>query len=91
MMLASGESPTVNDHRQIGSCQTKIGDKNCVSVSIRRACAYISRRFSCVFWSGYFPETQSAFLIGLESAEEYPLAVNDFPQTREIPKKHPKP
>ncbi|GFT18030.1 hypothetical protein TNCV_4837721 [Trichonephila clavipes] len=59
------------------------------SVSIRRACAYISRRFTSVFWRGFFFETQSAFLIGLESAEGYPLAVNDSPKTREIPQNIP--
>ncbi|GFT27083.1 hypothetical protein TNCV_4676001 [Trichonephila clavipes] len=91
MMLASGESPTaitVKMGRVRPKSVIKIVSE---SVSIRRACAYISRRFSCVFWSGFFSETQSAFLIGLESAEGYPLAVNGFPQTREIPKKHPKP
>ncbi|GFV70902.1 hypothetical protein TNCV_111221 [Trichonephila clavipes] len=43
--------------------QTKIGDKNCVreSVSIRRACAYISRRFNCVSPGADSFETQSAF------------------------------
>ncbi|GFS96989.1 hypothetical protein TNCV_4178471 [Trichonephila clavipes] len=56
------------------------------SASIRRACAYISRRFSCVYWSGFFFETQSAFLIGLESAEGYPLAVDDFPKRGKFPK-----
>ncbi|GFX12875.1 uncharacterized protein TNCV_1976131 [Trichonephila clavipes] len=59
------------------------------SASIRRACAYISRRFSCVFWSGFFFETQSAFLIGLESAEGYPLAVDDFPKRGKFPKNIP--
>ncbi|GFX46075.1 hypothetical protein TNCV_2093931 [Trichonephila clavipes] len=59
------------------------------SLSIRRACAYISRRFTSVFWRGFFFETQSAFLIGLESAEGYPLAVDDSPKTREIPKNIP--
>ncbi|GFV67485.1 hypothetical protein TNCV_4621661 [Trichonephila clavipes] len=59
------------------------------SASIRRACAYISRRFSCVFWSGFFFETQSAFLIGLESAEGYPLAVDDFPKRGNSPKNIP--
>ncbi|GFX24960.1 hypothetical protein TNCV_1278961 [Trichonephila clavipes] len=59
------------------------------SVLIRRACAYISRRFTSVFWRGFFFETQSAFLIGLESAEGYLLAVHDSPKTREIPKNNP--
>ncbi|GFW83755.1 hypothetical protein TNCV_668681 [Trichonephila clavipes] len=55
----------------------------------QKARAYISRRFSCVFWSGFFPETQSAFLIGLESAEGYPLAVNDSPKRGKFPKNIP--
>ncbi|GFV33244.1 hypothetical protein TNCV_3948981 [Trichonephila clavipes] len=40
-------------------------------------------------WSGFFTEIQSTYLIGLESAEGYPLTVNDIPQAREIPKKTP--
>ncbi|GFW89687.1 hypothetical protein TNCV_1025711 [Trichonephila clavipes] len=75
-------------------CQKVVRPKSVIkivseSVSIRRACAYISRRFTSVFWRGFFFETQSAFLIGLESAEGYPLAVYDSPQTREIPKNNP--
>ncbi|GFT15992.1 hypothetical protein TNCV_3315511 [Trichonephila clavipes] len=45
-----------------------------------------SRRLAPVFWSGFFTFTQSLSLIGLESAEGYPLTVNDIPQAREIPK-----
>ncbi|GFW64926.1 hypothetical protein TNCV_391921 [Trichonephila clavipes] len=52
---------------------------------------FIPRQFSPVFWSGLFTEIQSTYLIGLESAEGYPLTVNDIPQAREIPKKHPLP
>ncbi|GFX58673.1 hypothetical protein TNCV_249511 [Trichonephila clavipes] len=40
-------------------------------------------------WSGFFTEIQSTYLIGLESAEGYPLTVNDIPQAREIPKNTP--
>ncbi|GFX25772.1 retrovirus-related Pol polyprotein from transposon TNT 1-94 [Trichonephila clavipes] len=50
---------------------------------------FIPRQFSPVFWSGLFTEIQSIYLIGLESAEGYPLTVNDIPQAREIPNDTP--
>ncbi|GFY26216.1 hypothetical protein TNCV_355321 [Trichonephila clavipes] len=59
------------------------------SVTIRGALAFIPRRFAPVFWIGFFTVIQSVFLIGLESAEGYPLPVNDIPQAREIPKNTP--
>ncbi|GFW27244.1 hypothetical protein TNCV_221681 [Trichonephila clavipes] len=85
MVWTSRESPTS------AFCQRVVRPKSVIkfvseSVSIRRACAYISRRFTSVFWRGFFFETQSAFLIGLESAEGYPLAVDDSPKRGEIPK-----
>ncbi|GFW51428.1 hypothetical protein TNCV_4211061 [Trichonephila clavipes] len=88
MVWPSRESPTA------AFCQKVVRPKSVIkivseSVSIRRACAYISRRFTSVFWRGFFFETQSAFLIGLESAEGYPLAVDDSPKTREIPQNNP--
>ncbi|GFX79782.1 general transcription factor II-I repeat domain-containing protein 2A [Trichonephila clavipes] len=48
-----------------------------------------TKRFAPVFWIGFFTVIQSVFLIGLESAEGYPLPVNDIPQAREIPKNTP--
>ncbi|GFT30618.1 hypothetical protein TNCV_711631 [Trichonephila clavipes] len=59
------------------------------SATIRGASAFIPRQFSPVFWSGLFTETQSIYLIGLESAEGYPLTVNDISQAREIPNDTP--
>ncbi|GFX24397.1 DDE_3 domain-containing protein [Trichonephila clavipes] len=56
---------------------------------IRGALAFIPRRFAPVFWIGFFTVIQSVFLIGLESAEGYPLPVNDIPQAREIPQNTP--
>ncbi|GFW27240.1 hypothetical protein TNCV_221641 [Trichonephila clavipes] len=89
MVWTSRESPTS------AFCQRVVRPKSVItfvseSVSIRRACAYISRRFTSVFWRGFFFETQSAFLIGLESAEKYPLAVDDSPKRGKFPK-HPIP
>ncbi|GFV86209.1 hypothetical protein TNCV_672061 [Trichonephila clavipes] len=88
MVWPSRESPTA------AFCQRVVRPKSVIkfvseSVLIRRACAYISRRFTSVFWRGFFFETQSAFLIGLESAEGYLLAVHDSPKTREIPQNNP--
>ncbi|GFV47169.1 phosphatase and actin regulator 2 [Trichonephila clavipes] len=85
--VPSRESPTA------AFCQRVVRPKSVIkfvseSVLIRRACAYISRRFTSVFWRGFFFETQSAFLIGLESAEGYLLAVHDS-QNAEIPKNNP--
>ncbi|GFX78949.1 hypothetical protein TNCV_3912381 [Trichonephila clavipes] len=42
--------------------------------------AFIPRRLAPVLWSGFFTVTQSLCLIGLESAEGYPLTVNDIPK-----------
>ncbi|GFV75707.1 DUF4817 domain-containing protein [Trichonephila clavipes] len=86
--VPSRESPTA------AFCQRVVRPKSVIkfvseSVLIRRACAYISRRFTSVFWRGFCFETQSAFLIGLESAEGYLLAIHDSPKTREIPKNNP--
>ncbi|GFX81767.1 hypothetical protein TNCV_2569681 [Trichonephila clavipes] len=50
------------------------------SKTIRGASAFIPRRLAPVFWSGFFTVTQSLCLIGLESAEGYPLTVNDIPK-----------
>ncbi|GFU99324.1 hypothetical protein TNCV_356451 [Trichonephila clavipes] len=77
MVWPSRESPTA------AFCQRVVRPKSVIkfvseSVLIRRACAYISRRFTSVFWRGFFFETHTAFLIGLESAEGYLLAVHDF-------------
>ncbi|GFU19470.1 DUF4817 domain-containing protein [Trichonephila clavipes] len=38
---------------------------------------------------GLFTETQSTYLIGLESAEGYPLTVNDIPKRGKFPKNTP--
>ncbi|GFX79778.1 hypothetical protein TNCV_4980901 [Trichonephila clavipes] len=59
------------------------------SATIRGALAFIPRWFAPVFWIGFFTVIQSVFLIGLESAEGYPLPVNDIPQAREIPQNTP--
>ncbi|GFW97931.1 hypothetical protein TNCV_2599701 [Trichonephila clavipes] len=50
---------------------------------------FLPMRFAPVFWIGFFTVIQSVFLIGLESAEGYPLPVNDIPQAREIPQNTP--
>ncbi|GFY07581.1 hypothetical protein TNCV_3650881 [Trichonephila clavipes] len=50
---------------------------------------FIPRQFSPVFWSGFFTEIQSTYLIGLESAEGYPLTVNDIPKRGKFPKNTP--
>ncbi|GFX49082.1 hypothetical protein TNCV_786381 [Trichonephila clavipes] len=88
MVWPSRESPTAAFSQRVVRPKSVIKLVS-ESVSIRRACAYISRRFTSVFWRGFFFETQSAFLIGLESAEGYPLAVDDSPKTREIPQNNP--
>ncbi|GFY22879.1 hypothetical protein TNCV_2181401 [Trichonephila clavipes] len=86
--------PTCGIGRDV-SDQVGVREKNLrecqKSATIRGALAFIPRRLALVFWSGFFTEIQSTYLIGLESAEGYPLTVNDIPQAREIPKKHPLP
>ncbi|GFT39896.1 hypothetical protein TNCV_3060911 [Trichonephila clavipes] len=52
--------------------------------TIRGASAFIPRRLAPVFWSGFFTVTQSLCLIGLESAEGYPLTVSDIPKRGKI-------
>ncbi|GFX52269.1 hypothetical protein TNCV_4801261 [Trichonephila clavipes] len=92
MTVVPGESPTA-----VTNWKGRIRPSRCVrkapreskSATIRGASAFIPRRLAPVFWSGFFTFTQSLSLIGLESAEGYPLTVNDIPQAREIPKKHP--
>ncbi|GFS74821.1 hypothetical protein TNCV_1395221 [Trichonephila clavipes] len=60
------------------------------SVSIRRACAYISRRFYfCILERIIFRNTIS-FSDWFGVSGGYPLAVDDSPKTREIPRKQPK-
>ncbi|GFU12263.1 hypothetical protein TNCV_4664331 [Trichonephila clavipes] len=91
-MTVAGESPTA-----VTNWKGRVRPSRCVRkcprerASIRGTSAFIPRQFSPVFWSRLFTEIQSVFLIGLESAEGYPLTVNDIPQAREIPKKHPIP
>ncbi|GFW74936.1 hypothetical protein TNCV_2678041 [Trichonephila clavipes] len=90
MTVVPGESPTAAFE---GTCQTKSvcegAPRESKSATIRGALAFIPRRFAPVFWIGFFTVIQSVFLIGLESAEGYPLPVNDIPQAREIPKNTP--
>ncbi|GFV35810.1 hypothetical protein TNCV_914001 [Trichonephila clavipes] len=92
MTVVPGESPTAVFE---GTCQTKSVCEGAPTVKkvpqIRVALAFIPRRFAPVFWIGFFTVIQSVFLIGLESAEGYPLAVSVISQAREIPKKHPIP
>ncbi|GFX61930.1 hypothetical protein TNCV_3777411 [Trichonephila clavipes] len=52
--------------------------------TIRGASAFIPRRLAPVFWSGFFTFTQSLYLIGLESADEYRLTVSDIPKRGKI-------
>ncbi|GFU50513.1 putative LOC100569746 [Trichonephila clavipes] len=91
MTVVPGESPTAVFE---GTCRTKsvcegAPRESKKSATIRGALAFIPRRFALVFWIGFFTVIQSVFLIGLESAEGYPLPVNDIPQVREIPKNTP--
>ncbi|GFS75317.1 hypothetical protein TNCV_719781 [Trichonephila clavipes] len=64
---------------------TMIGQRYIDEVSLPHVLLYCC----AIDENGFFSETQSAFLIGLESAEGYPLAVNGFPQNGKFPKNIP--
>ncbi|GFV38099.1 hypothetical protein TNCV_3829461 [Trichonephila clavipes] len=68
--------------------QTKIGDKICVRECLNSSCKrlYFAAVYLSVFWRGLFFETQSAFLIGLKSAEGYLPGVHDSPKRGKFPK-----